>query len=115
MVVRWDVFDHRGEDKEISFAVYQTAEELVIKASLQGKIKPEEVNFALTEDAVTIKGESTFGKSFWKGGRKVREMRTYPVFTKSIPLDIPVDMERAKVSYGPELWTLTIPKKREER
>lgn len=114
MVVRWDAFDHRGEDKEVSFAVYQTENELVIKATLQGKVKPEEIEFSFSGDKVNIEANSTFERSYWKGPRKKRETRSYTVFTKSIPLDIPADTGGAKASYGADVWTLTIPKKREE-
>ncbi len=72
----------------------------------------DEVNFSFGAGKVTIEGEGSFEKSMWKNTRKVRETRSYPVFSHTIPLDVAVDPEGAKAGFGGIGWTLAIPRKR---
>ncbi len=103
------MWDDRDENHS-TYMVYQTKDGVVIRVNLPKDAKPEEVRFSFAGDKVTIEGEGSFEKSMWKNTRKVRETRSYPVFSYTIPLDVAVDPEGAKATFRGDVWTLTIPR-----
>lgn len=105
----WDT-EYRDEEKS-TYMVYQTRDDLVIRVTFGKHHRPDEVNFTFSPGKVTIQGEATFEKSVWQKTKKVRETRYYPVFSHTIPLNMTVNPEGAKVAFGEDTWTLTIPKK----
>ncbi len=93
--------------------MYQTDNDVIVKAIIPG-IKSEDLNISVTGDVLTINGEvhheeETKGKQY-----HMREAR-YGAFTRTIPLPISVNSDKASAQYEDGVLTLTLPKKEEVR
>lgn len=91
--------------------VYQTPNEVVVKASLPG-YKPEEVDISITGDILTIKGEHKEEQKVKEENYWLRERR-YGTFSRSITLPLEVVSDRAEASFDNGVLTLTLPKAEE--
>src|SRR5690349_13385843 len=90
--------------------MYQTDNEVVIKAALPG-IKAEEVQINVTGEMLTIKGEVRQDEE--KQGKEkayhLREQR-WGMFERSIALPTEVDADKAKADFENGILTVTLPK-----
>ncbi len=91
--------------------VYQTPNEVVVKAALPG-IKPEDVNIDITGDTLTIKGE-TKAKQEIKRDDYLYQERRYGTFSRSVVLPGGLKPDRAEATMDDGVLTLTIPKAEE--
>jgi len=94
-----------------SLDVYETADELVVKAVVPG-LKAEDVNITVTADMLTLRGEykqdngnngnteATYHIREWRGGAFERSIR--------LPVDVQTDKARADFENG--ILTITLPK-----
>ena len=86
--------------------VYSTDNELVIIASVPG-VSPEDVDITIEGDTLTIKGEL---KPPVEGVDYVMQERRYGPFQRTLTLNIPVEVDKAKAEFKDGILTLTLPK-----
>ena len=91
--------------------VYQTDEDVVVKATMPG-VKPEDINISITGETLTVEGEvrEEFETGDEKGLRfHVRERR-YGSFYRSLTLPTMVEADKASAEFENGILTLTLPK-----
>ena len=97
--------------------MYQTDNEIVVKASLPG-IKADEMQINVTGDVLTLKGEMKSEEektSSPKGQEKawhIREQR-WGAFERSVALPVAVVSDKAKAEFENGILTITLPKAEE--
>jgi HSP20 family protein len=89
--------------------VYATPEEIVVIASLPGLL-PEEVDISIEGDTLTIRGEL---RPPVNNVEYLFQERPYGPFSRSLLLNVPVDVEKAEAVFENGLLTLTLPKAEE--
>lgn len=99
--------------RTIPIDMYQTDNDIVVKASLPG-FKPEEVDISITGDTLTIKGEHKEEKEARDEDYFCRE-RYYGAFSRSVTLPVEVKAEKAEATFENGVLTLTLPKSEEAR
>lgn len=101
------------EDGLLPLDVYQTKDSVVVKASLPG-VKPEEVEINLTDDVLTIKGETKEEQEI-KDEEYLLQERRYGSFCRTVTLSGSLKTDKAEATFGHGVLTLTIPKKEEAK
>jgi len=95
--------------------MYQTEDEVVVKAALPG-IKADEVQINVTNDTtapvVTIKGETKYEEEKKDKAWHIREHR-WGAFERSVMLPTGVISDRAKADFENGILTVTLPKSEE--
>ena len=105
----------RGEGIEMAFPIdlYETDNEVVVKASLPG-IRSDEVEISATSEGLTIKGEHREEEKTEQGNYYRRELR-YGSFARTIPLPTRVNYEQAEADFENGVLTVKLPKAEEVR
>lgn len=93
--------------------MYEERGNLVVKASLAG-VKPEDVEIEITEDYLTIKGETKEEKEVKKESYFRKETRS-GAFYRRLPLPFVVERDKAEAVSKNGLLTITIPKLKEAK
>ena len=88
--------------------MYQTDQEVVVKASLPG-VKADEVQISVNDDVLTIKGEVKHEEEKKDKSWHLREQR-WGAFERSITLPGGVVSDRAKAEFENGILTITLPK-----
>lgn len=88
--------------------MYQTDDEVVVKAALPG-IKADEVQINVTGDVLTLKGEVKQEDEKKERSWHIRE-RHYGSFERSIVLPTEVVADKAKAEFENGILTVTLPK-----
>lgn len=88
--------------------LYQTADEVVLKAALPG-FKPDDVQITVTNDVLTLRGEADWENGHENATYHIRERR-YSSFERSIPLPVAVQTEQAKADFQNGILTISLPK-----
>lgn len=96
---------------EAPIDMYQTDNDVVVKASLPG-VKPDEVDISIIGDTLTIKGEHREEKEEKKKDYLYRE-RTYGSFSRSVLIPVSVQADKANALFEDGVLTLTLPKAEE--
>jgi HSP20 family protein len=91
--------------------MYQTDDEVVVKASLPG-VKPDDINISITGDVLNIRGEMSEEKSTKEATYHLRERR-YGSFSRTIPLPTVVVADKAQADFENGILILTLPKAEE--
>jgi HSP20 family protein len=91
--------------------MYQTDDEIVVKAVLPG-MKADEVQINITGDRLTLKGEMKRDEEKKDKAWQIREHR-YGQFERSVPLPTQVTADRAKAEFENGILTITLPKAEE--
>ncbi|MGD1995455.1 MAG: Hsp20/alpha crystallin family protein [Anaerolineae bacterium] len=102
---RWQ----RGTPEEplrLPVDVYTTPGEIVVAASLPGLL-PEEVDITFQGDTLTIRGEL---RRPLENVEYLFQERPYGYFSRSLKLNVPVDMGEAEAVFENGVLTLTLPK-----
>ena len=97
-----------GEVAAPALDVYQTSNDVVVKAALPG-LKPEDVNIDITGETLTIKGQSKAEQEIKKEDYLYQERR-YGAFSRSIVLPGGLKSDKAEAAMEDGILTLTIPK-----
>ncbi len=97
-----------GAEGQLTIDVYQTDEAIVIKSTIAG-VKPEDLDVAINNDMVTIKGERKNEEDVPDGNYYYQECYWGP-FSRSIllPVDIIADKSEASLKNG--ILTIKLPK-----
>ncbi len=88
--------------------VFQTNNEVVVKASLPG-FKPEEVDISITGDTLTIKGEHKEEKETKEEDYWLRERR-WGTVSRTLTVPVEIQNDKAEASFENGVLTLTLPK-----
>jgi HSP20 family protein len=100
-----------GEVEVPALDVYQTPNEVVVKATLPG-LKPEEISIDITGETLTIRGESKAEQEIKKEDYLYQERR-YGSFSRSVALPSGLKPDKAEATMEDGVLTLTIPKAEE--
>lgn len=88
--------------------LYQTADEIVVKAALPG-LKPDEVQISVTGEVLTLRGEFKQQEEKKEATWHMREQR-YGSFERSIMLPTEVQTDKAKADFENGILTVSLPK-----
>jgi HSP20 family protein len=91
--------------------LYQTEDEVVVKASLPG-LKADDVQISVTGDTLSLKGEFMQEEEKKERAYHLREQR-YGVFERTFTLPTAVVSEKAKAEFENGILTITLPKAEE--
>ena len=91
--------------------MYQTDNEVVVKAALPG-IKADEVQINVTGEILTLKGETKQENETKEKAYHIREQR-WGTFERSIVLPTEVVADKAKADFENGVLTITLPKAEE--
>lgn len=102
-----------GETSELTFPIdlYETNDSVVVKAVLPG-VDPNAVDISVQGDTITIKGETRHEEEAKDGGWYRREIR-YGAFSRTIPLPVRVNFDKADAKFKDGMLTVTLPKAEE--
>ncbi|HNT30346.1 MAG TPA: Hsp20/alpha crystallin family protein [bacterium] len=98
---------------QLAVDVYQTASDIVIKAPIAG-VRAEDVDIAITDDVVTVKGERHYDADVAQEDYYCQECY-YGVFSRSIILPVAVATDQAEATFVNGVLTITIPKAEKAR
>jgi len=103
------------ESAEFMFPLdlYETEESLVVKAPLPG-VRPGDVDISITDDILTIKGETKSEEEVKRENYHRRELR-YGSFCRSVPLPTRVEHGKAEAVFEQGILTVTLPKTAEAK
>lgn len=93
---------------QLAIDAYQTDDAVVLKAPIAG-VNPEDLDIAITQDMVTIKGERHFGETITRENYFVQECY-WGAFSRSYVLPTSVDSDNAVAELTNGILTITIPK-----
>jgi HSP20 family protein len=102
-----------GEVTAPALDVYQTPNEVVVKATLPG-VKPEDVTIDITGETLTIKGETKAEEEIKKKDYLYQERR-YGSFSRSVVLPGGLKTDKAEATIEDGVLTLSIPKAEEAK
>jgi len=100
-----------GAKGEVLLDMYQTKDDVTVKATLPG-VKPEEVDNSITGDTLTIKGEHKEEQEV-RDEDYFRKEHRYGAFSRSVALPGGLKTEKAEASFDNGILTVTIPKSEE--
>lgn len=93
---------------ELAIDAYETDDEVVIKAPMAG-VKPDNLELAITDDTITIKGKRHAEHEEKKGNYLLQECY-WGSFERAYKLPVAVDAEKAKAQLKDGLLTIFLPK-----
>jgi HSP20 family protein len=91
--------------------MYQTDDEIVVKASLPG-VKADEVQINITGEVLTLKGETKQVEEKKDKAWHMREQR-WGAFERAVALPTEVVADKAKAEFENGILTITLPKAEE--
>jgi HSP20 family protein len=106
----WAERSHEGRFR-LPLDVYATPEEITIIASLPG-LTPDEVDISIEGDALTIRGEL---QPPLENVDYLFQERTGGTFSRTLTLNVPVEVESAEAVFENGVLTLTLPKAEETK
>jgi HSP20 family protein len=131
-IMRWDPFDEMGAlrrsmerlfddvftgrpgravtavEWEPAVEMYETDQDVVVRAELPN-IDPKQVDVTVTDDAITLKGETKREEEHKDRNYYRRELR-YGAFVRTLPLATEVKSGEAKATYKDGVLEVKIPK-----
>ena len=97
------------EEGQLTIDVYQTENDIIIKSTIAG-VKSEDIDVAVTNDMITIKGIRHKDENVPQENYYYQELYWGP-FSRSIILPLEVDSDKAKASLKDGILTIKLPKK----
>ncbi len=104
----WVGFEGEGA---IPMDIYQTANDVVIKASMPG-FEPEEVDIQITGDTLTIRGEHKQEKEVKEDNYICKEI-SFGAVSRMLTIPVEVKGEKAEAVFENGVLKLTLPKAEE--
>jgi HSP20 family protein len=98
---------------DVFIDMYQTDKDVVVKATLPG-VNAEDVHISVSGDLLTIKGEHSEEEVVNEADYIHRERR-YGTFSRSLPLPVSVNSDKAEAVFDKGVLTVTLPKKEEAK
>ena len=109
----WRLFAWEADASPFPVDLYETDDEVVVKASLPG-VQPDETEISVTGRFLTIKGERK-EEHEEEQPNYFRQERRYGAFQRSLRLPVRVDAEQADASFDEGVLTIRLPKAAESR
>lgn len=107
-----DVLEHDWMEEDgggqLAIDAYQTDDTVVLKAPIAG-VNPEDLDVAISDDVVTIKGERRGGDTIERDSYFIQECY-WGSFSRSYVLPTAVDADNADAQLANGILTITIPK-----
>ncbi|HET9417463.1 MAG TPA: Hsp20/alpha crystallin family protein [Candidatus Limnocylindria bacterium] len=107
----WRTIGGGGDSITPPLDVHETADELVVTASLPG-MKADDVEITMTGQTLTLRGEFKSDDEIKKDQYLYRERR-FGSFSRTLQLPVRVQGDQAQASFADGVLTLTIPKAEE--
>lgn len=98
----------RQEGFPLALDVVEDTDAYTVKASIPG-VQPDAVDITLTDNVLTIKGETRHEENVEEENYHLRE-RQFGSFTRSVRLPMSVDADRVDASHENGVLTLRLPK-----
>ena len=95
----------------IEVNMLQTDNDIVVEASIPG-VKPEDINISVTGDTLTLRGEMKEDEEYKEANYHIKEMR-HGSFSRTMPLPVKVNSDKAKAEFENGVLKLTLPKAEE--
>ena len=108
-----DWLEEEASDGQLAVDVYQTPDEIVIRAHVAG-VKPDDLDVSITRDMVTIKGKREEHSEVKDDGFFYRELY-WGSFSRTILLPQEVEVEGAEANEKHGLLVIRLPKIDKER
>jgi HSP20 family protein len=102
------LWSQRGEGFPLPLDLIEEEGQYIVKASMPG-VEPDQVEITLTDNILTIKGESKRESEDKQSNYHVRE-RHYGSFVRQISLPMGVDAENVEATHENGVLTLRLPK-----
>ncbi len=102
------MWERNPESMSLALDVAEEADKYIVKASVPG-VKPEEVEITVTDNVLTIKGETKEDTEIKEENYHLRERR-YGSFMRSVTLPAPVNADKIEAVHENGVITLTLPK-----
>lgn len=96
------------EDFTLALDVMEDDDAYTVKASVPG-IDPNDIEITLTDNVLTIKGESKEEKDVEEKNYRIHERR-FGTFSRSVSLPVPVESDKVDATYENGVLTLHLPK-----
>jgi len=109
--LRWARMVRGDNVMRLPLDAYVTDEEIVITAPVPG-LDPENVEITLEGDTLTIKGEI---QSPLENVEYLFQERPYGAFSRSVKINVPVEVDQAEAKFENGVLTLILPKSKEAR
>lgn len=100
--------DESYEEGQLSIDVYQTTDKLIVKSTIAG-VKPDDIDIAINNDMLTIRGHREQKDEVDEGNYLYRECY-WGSFSRSIILPVEVNAEKVDASLENGVLTVTLPK-----
>jgi len=91
--------------------MYETEDAVIVKASLPG-LKPEELDIAVQDEVLTIKGGTEREANVEKENYHRREL-AHGAFSRSLALPVAVEHDKAEATFEDGILTVRLPKAEE--
>lgn len=104
----WLSDDEAAVEGQLAVDVYQTKESVVIKAPIAG-VDPKNLDVAIAEDVVTIRGERVEESVVERENYYVQECY-WGAFSRSIIMPVSVNADKAEASLKNGVLSIAIPK-----
>jgi len=106
----FDIEPFRGSEEFFnpSVDVIDDEKEIKVTVELPG-LDEKDIDLSLTADSLTIKGEKKKEKEE-KGKNYHRTERMYGAFSRTIPLPVEIETDKAEASFKKGVLTITLPK-----
>lgn len=106
----WLTDDYEGQ---LAIDAYQTEDDIIIKAPIAG-VQPEDLEVAITDEMVTVKGERHDDMSVNRENYFCQECY-WGSFSRSYVLPVAVDADKAEASLKNGVLSIRIPKLEKSR
>lgn len=102
------LWTQRDGEFTLALDVAEDDERYIVTASVPG-VDPDQIEVTLTENVLTIKGETKSEKDVEEKNYHLRERR-YGKFSRSVTLPMPVDADAVEATHENGVLTLRLPK-----
>lgn len=107
-VAKTDKKTTQDDEGQLTVDVYQTEDDIFIKSTIAG-VTADDIDIAITNDMVTIKGKRNPDEEIDAGDYYYQELYWGP-FSRSIILPEDIDVDKANASMKNGILTLRLPK-----
>jgi HSP20 family molecular chaperone IbpA len=105
--------EEQAGDGELSVDVYQTPDEVIVKAMIPG-VRKDDVDISISRDAITIRGSRKEDRVISEQDYVVQELY-WGSFSRTIRLPHEVDIEHAEASESQGVLTVKLPRVDKDR
>lgn len=107
----WD--EEQAGDGELSVDVFQTPDNIIVKAMIPG-VRKDEMDIGIARDSITIRGARAEDKTLKEDDFIVRELY-WGSFSRTIQLPHEIDIDNAEATENQGVLTIKLPRTDKER